>query len=153
MNRYVKDILQNTSSSLETVTIEPNGRWKLSNGDSRSRHSNGVSSVQAADDDDDDDLEISEVNVIGGRRLETPKTAATSMGTPASAAGSSSSTVGHRGMGSTSNKRPAPAVIDLTLSSDDDDDEPIQRPAKRQNTSSNGFQLPSSTYSFSSPPF
>lgn len=124
------------------MTIEPNGRWRLSNSDANLRHSNGAS-VQAADDDEDDDLEISEINVVGGRRLETPKTNATSMTTPASGAGSSSSATGHRGMGSTSQKRPAPAVIDLTLSSDDDDDEPIQRPAKRQNTNSNGFHMPS----------
>jgi E3 SUMO-protein ligase PIAS1 len=144
VHRYVKDILQNTPSSLEQVTIEPNGRWRLSNNDGNSRQSNGAS-VHAADDDDDDDLEISEVNVIGGRRLETPKTAATSMSTPASGAGSATPSGGPRGMGSTSQKRPAPAVIDLTLSSDDDDDEPIQRPAKRQNTNSNGFHLPSTT--------
>lgn len=146
--RYVKDILQNTSSSLEQVTIEPTGKWRQSNGDAKSHKSNGTSVHAAYDDDDDDnddDLEISEVNVVGGRRLETPKTAATSIGTPASGGSSSFSAAGPRGVGSTSQKRPAPAVIDLTLSSDDDDDEPIQRPAKRQNVNTNGFQLPNST--------
>ena len=139
----MKDILRNTSSSSDTVTIEPNGNWRLGNSDGNSRHSNGAS-VHTADDDDD--IEISEVNIIGRPRLETPRTTATmSAGTPASGGGPPSGS-GSRALGSTSHKRPAPAVIDLTLSSDDDDDEPIQRPAKRQNTNSNGFQLPDMSY-------
>ncbi|KAK7403192.1 E3 SUMO-protein ligase pli1 [Neonectria punicea] len=130
---YVKEILSKTPKSLETVTIEPNGKWHIkTNDDEREKHfgSQGQHSQFHNDDEDDDDLEISEVNIIG-RRLETPKNTASSTGTPVSA--------GPRGIASTSNKRPAPAVIDLTLSSDDEDDDIVQRPTKRQHTGTNGF--------------
>lgn len=102
-------------------------------------------------DDDDDDLEISEISFVGGRRLETPKNIPSSTGTPASA-GRDSASLGPRGIASTSAKRPAAPVIDLTLSSDDEDDEPIQRPAKRQNTSTNGFNGTSNHLDFMSDP-
>lgn len=118
------------------MTIEPSGKWYIkTSDDERDKHASQSQQSQFDNDDydDDDDLEISEVNIIG-RRLETPKNAASSTSTPISA--------GPRGVASTSAKRPAAAVIDLTLSSDDDDDEPIQRPTKRQNTSTNGFHSP-----------
>lgn len=136
VDEYVKDILSNTPKSLETVTIEPSGKWYIkTSDDERDKHASQSQQSQFDNDDydDDDDLEISEVNIIG-RRLETPKNLASSTSTPISA--------GPRGVASTSAKRPAAAVIDLTLSSDDDDDEPIQRPTKRQNTSTNGFHSP-----------
>ncbi|KAH7140580.1 PINIT domain-containing protein [Dactylonectria macrodidyma] len=135
VDEYVKDILSNTPKSLETVTIEPSGKWHIKSSDDE-HDKNGPqnqSSQFENDDFDDDDLEISEVNIVG-RRLETPKNAASSTGTPAS--------VGPRGIASTSAKRPAAPVIDLTLSSDEDDDEPIERPTKRQNTGTNGFHSP-----------
>ncbi|KAF7544623.1 hypothetical protein G7Z17_g9804 [Cylindrodendrum hubeiense] len=135
VDEYVKDILSNTPKSLETVTIEPSGKWYIkTSDDERDKHGSQsqLSQFENDDYDDDDDLEISEVNIIG-RRLETPKNPTSSTSTPVSA--------GPR-LGSTSAKRPAAAVIDLTLSSDEDDDEPIQRPTKRQNTSVNGFHSP-----------
>lgn len=149
---YVRDILTNTSKSLETVTIEPNGRWSVKGAEEewRSAASNGAE-VAADYDDDDDDLEISEVNVLaGGRRVETPvrRPLQGSSSTPASGGRDNAAANGPRGLGSTSGKRPAPEVIDLTLSSDDDDDEPIQRPAKRQATSTNGYRGPSSSMGF-----
>jgi E3 SUMO-protein ligase PIAS1 len=81
--------------------------------------------------------------MIGGPRVEASKTPTTSLATPTSA--NRSETSAPRGLGSTSGKRPAAAVIDLTLSSDDEDDnQPIQRPAKRQNlgpsTTFNGYR-------------
>ncbi|KAL6921358.1 hypothetical protein ACHAP8_004046 [Fusarium lateritium] len=137
---YVKDILAKTSKSQETVTIEPNGDWHTKNSeDSSQGQTNGNASHQGTydDDDDDDDLVISEVNPIGHRRVETPKNGTPSVNTPGTA-GRDSSSAGPRGMASTSAKRPAAAIIDLTLSDDDDDDEPAP-PTKRQNTSTNGF--------------
>lgn len=135
----MRDILEKTSKSLESVTIEPNGRWSTK-GDEGDQL--GAANDASFDDDDDDDLEISEVNVVGGRRLETPLN---TPGTSTPASGARNSGAGPRGAGSTSNKRPAPAVIDLTLSSDEDDDEPIQRPAKRQSNAANGYRGPGST--------
>lgn len=132
--------MQNTPKSLETVSIEPNGRWSTKSNE----HENTSSKRDVGTfEDDDDEIEISEVSVVGGRSVGTPKNATNSQRTStlASAGVSRDSTsVAPRGIASTSAKRPAPQVIDLTLSSDEDDDEPIQRPAKRQNTGTNGFR-------------
>lgn len=134
--RYVRDILQKTSKSLEVVTIEPNGRWTTKSEQEKTQSANPASFG------DDDEIEISEVSVVGGRRLETPNNATPiqDISTPTSMNRGSSSAAPRGGRTSTSSKRPAPQVIDLTLSSDEDDDEPIQRPAKRQNTNTNGFR-------------
>ncbi|KAK5997422.1 E3 SUMO-protein ligase pli1 [Cladobotryum mycophilum] len=142
VDEYVRDILENTPKSLMSVTIEPNGRWsiKAPQDESSSRPN------RASLGDDDDDFEVSEVNVVGGRFLETPKNLTPSTSTPVS---------GGRGGSSgaprppSSAKRPAPAIIDLTLSSDDE--EPIQRPNKRQNTGSNGYRGGLESLGFLSP--
>jgi E3 SUMO-protein ligase PIAS1 len=144
-SRYVKDILEKTPKSQETVTIEPNGEWHLKSIDDSSQgHTNGNSSYANAFDDDDDDLVISEVNSIGHRRLETPKISTPTISTPVTAGRDVSSSAGPRGIASTSAKRPMAAVIDLTLSDDDDD---LPPPPKRQNTSMNGYSgnLPSNS--------
>ncbi|KAJ3522053.1 hypothetical protein NM208_g13022 [Fusarium decemcellulare] len=139
VDEYVRDILTRTSKSLETVTIEPNGDWHIKNADDGSHgQTNGNSTYHDDDDDDDDDdVLISEVNPIGHRRLETPKNATPSIGTPVTA-GRDGSSIGPRGIASTSAKRPVAAIIDLTLSDDDDDEPPSQPPPKRQNTA-NGY--------------
>ncbi|KAK2594435.1 hypothetical protein QQS21_007839 [Conoideocrella luteorostrata] len=129
VDEYVRDILEKTPKDLETVTIEPNGRWLAkATQDDNQQPSSGVTY-------EDDDLEISEISVLS-RRLETPRTYTPIAGTPVSA-GRDSSASAPRGSGTYSVKRPAAAVIDLTLSSDDD--EPTERPRKRQTTSANGF--------------
>ncbi|KAK2681665.1 PINIT domain superfamily [Fusarium oxysporum f. sp. vasinfectum] len=145
VDAYVKDILEKTPKSQETVTIEPNGEWHLKSIDDSSQgHTNGNSSYANAFDDDDDDLVISEVNSIGHRRLETPKISTPTISTPVTAGRDVSSSAGPRGIASTSAKRPMAAVIDLTLSDDDDD---LPPPPKRQNTSMNGYSgnLPSNS--------
>jgi E3 SUMO-protein ligase PIAS1 len=114
------------------VTIEPNGQWSIKSAE----QGNGRSANANSSAEDDDEIEIQEVTVVGGRRQDTPKnpTSGQTIGTPVSTNRSSAP----RGAGSISSKRPAPAVIDLTLSSDDEDDEP--RSAKRQNRNTNGFR-------------
>ncbi|ATY59570.1 Zinc finger domain-containing MIZ-type [Cordyceps militaris] len=124
VDEYVQDILDNTPKALEGVTIEPNGRWLLK---AEEPESNNFPSEEFFDDDDDDAIEISEINTIPARpadKLPTPNTPSRQNG---------------GGM-----KRPAPTVIDLTLSSDDEDDAPIERPFKRQSTVANGYHGPSS---------
>lgn len=119
----MKDILEKTPKSLEGVTIEPNGRWLIK---AEEPETDNFPS-DAFFDDDDDEVEISEINSIPTRpaeKLSTPNTPS-------------------RQNGNGGTKRPAPVVIDLTLSSDDEDDEPIQRPAKRQSTVANGYAGPS----------
>jgi len=138
VDEYVRDILENTPKGLEAVTIEPNGRWSTKSQDQERSQSRRTANF----DDDDDDLEVSEITVINGKRVDASKISTPSISTPTSVKRGPSSSA-PRGLGSTSSKRPAAAVIDLTLSSDEDDDEPIHRPAKRQNTGQhhlNGFR-------------
>ncbi|KUI64483.1 E3 SUMO-protein ligase pli1 [Cytospora mali] len=117
---YVKDILDNTTQSVEKVDIEPDGQWKA-HGEvedvvkPESHH-------EAFDLDDDD---LVEVDFVGNRGTNTPNTLAPTPNTPtpgvaASREGSS--------MPRSGNKRSHAEVIDLTLS---DEDEPPQPPAKR----------------------
>ncbi|KHN97668.1 Zinc finger, MIZ-type [Metarhizium album ARSEF 1941] len=131
VDEYVRDILANTPKDLENVTIEPNGHWLM-----KTFRDENLKPCTDPTFDDDDELEISEINIVG-RRLETPKTTTPIIGTPASGGRESSANAPH-GVAANSAKRPAAAVIDLTLSSDDE--EPLERPRKRQNTAANGFQ-------------
>lgn len=139
LHRYVKDILDSTPKSLEAVTIEPTGRWLLKDeeADSNNFPTDAFFNDSGAGGDDDDDLvEISEVSFLPShstsRQIGTPtRPTPVAASTPTSAGRSSAAP---RANGSNSAKRPAPPVIDLTLSSDEDD-EPIQRPAKRQRPS------------------
>lgn len=150
-SRYVMDILEKTSKNLETVTIEPDGHWLTKHTNDERNSQSQPNGATLNGDDDDDELEISEVSIVGGRRFETPKNPTPSTSTPVSTNRDSAS-LGPRGIGSTSAKRPAAQVIDLTLSSDDEDDEPIRRPAKRQNTATNGYNGASNHLDFMSEP-
>ncbi|KAI6779185.1 Transport protein particle (TRAPP) component [Emericellopsis cladophorae] len=136
---YVKDILARTSSSQETVTINPNGQWTAKSGDHDRGRSNGSHLG------DSDEVEISEVNSISRPRIETPQTATSLPSSSPSVTGPGPS-LGARGVATTSSKRPAPQVIDLTLSDDDEDDEPVQPPTKRQNTA--GFRRSTESMGF-----
>ncbi|UNI16288.1 E3 SUMO-protein ligase pli1 [Purpureocillium takamizusanense] len=142
---YAKDILESTPKSLESVTIEPTGQWSIKTAQ-ESDHADGINGASV---DDDDLVEISEVSIVG-RRFETPKNVTPRVSTPASS-GRGSSANGPRGIASTSAKRPAPTIIDLTGDSDDDDDEPIQRPHKRQATSANSSGRDSGSLAFPGP--
>lgn len=95
------------------------------------------------DEGDDGDAAISDISVVNGRRFETPRTRMSSVSTPIPGSNGSPSSA-PRGASSQSAKRPAPAIVDLTLSDEDDEgnDEPIQRPNKRQNTGANGLPGP-----------
>lgn len=127
----MRDILEKTPKDLESVTIEPNGRWLIkSPQDDHQDTANGTAL------EDDDLVELSEASVAGGRRMETPRTFTPSVRTPASS-GRDGSASAPRGAASFSAKRPAPAVVDLTA--DSDDEEPVERPRKRQNTEANGL--------------
>jgi E3 SUMO-protein ligase PIAS1 len=127
--RYVRDILQHTSSATEQVTIEPDGRW----------HTQGAQKEAKADTpdlsflhDEDGVPASADVSIVGAWSTATPNRSTNSIGTPLTAFSRESSSMPPRS--ATSSKRPAAEVIDLTLS--DDDDEPIRPPpAKRQNMS------------------
>lgn len=143
-SRYVRDILDRTSKSVEQVDIKPDGHWKA-HGPVEEEEVKPEPQFDAYNLDDDDDLAISsEVSFAGGRSTSAagghrstytpanlaPPTGAPTPGPAISREGSSMSRSG-------GNKR-GHDVIDLTLS--DDDDEP-QPPPKRQQ-----FNRPSAGY-------
>ncbi|CAI4211446.1 unnamed protein product [Parascedosporium putredinis] len=132
VDEYVLDILSRTPRDLEQVTLEPDGQWRIP-GTEGSTPRKGVS----ASFDIIEDLEISIPN--GARTMKnsaTPnRSIAPSIGTPSMV--DSRESTAPRPSGGTSTKRPAPAVIDLTLSSDDEDAAPP--PQKRQQLSFGGF--------------
>lgn len=145
MIRYVEDILHTTSSSVEQVTIEPNGTWHADKREDPARSS------QADSNFDEDIVEIEDPFTPNLKRettseprtllLATPTTNTTNT-TPFTQNGSNRATPN---LSRSSLKRPAPQVVDLTLSDDDEDDDssgdeeddegetdlPV-RPAKRQ---------------------
>ena len=151
----MKDILAHTSGSVDQISIEPTGQWvnpdqlnqRVSQPDSPQGSKSQDRSQSFVLDDDDEIVQISNVSFAstraGSQRLPsqgvgTPKTAppsvssASYLGTPNFGTPSLATpkTTASPRQGSVSGKRPAAAVIDLTLS---DDDEPAQPPTKRAN--------------------
>nr|POE65078.1 e3 sumo-protein ligase pli1 [Quercus suber] len=139
IDKYFQDILDRTSRSIDKVNIEPNGEWTVIKEEEEAMPNGSTGRPRAAYDDDYDD-EVIEVADVAGRRTSSTKPSlplsngvrAFAMNTPplssreASVAQSSTSHSLQR------NKRPAEAVIDLTLDDSDEDQPP--RPAKRQAT-------------------
>ncbi|KAF7944459.1 hypothetical protein EAE96_010851 [Botrytis aclada] len=150
VDEYVKNILQNTSRSVDQVTVEPEGQWKLYNRPDNISSRPGVASSDFSDDDDD----LIEVSP-GGRKASTPITKnGTSNGTlnqaqstrdslsaaPSNRSNPLSSSIG--------GKRPISEVIDLCSS--DDEESPARPPPKKQMTSS--FSGPSYLSGVAPPP-
>ncbi|KAL2262097.1 hypothetical protein VTK26DRAFT_2499 [Humicola hyalothermophila] len=131
IDEYAQEILLKTNSSIEQVTIEPNGNWTVPG----AKRDATPKQQQTASYLDDDDLVISsEVSKTGSRNANTPSltsAAVSHFASPTSVPSSRDTSTAPR----SSTKRPAPEVIDLTLS---DDDEP-PRPVKRANHSTNGY--------------
>lgn len=118
-NRYARQILAQTTDAVEQVTIEPNGEWAVPGAKKEATPNHEASYL------DDDDIVVTKT---AGRISTGPAQAAAStphLATPTSVASRDTSAAPR-----SSKKRPAPEVIDLTLS--DDDDEP-PRPVKRSN--------------------
>ncbi|KXJ97544.1 PINIT domain-domain-containing protein [Microdochium bolleyi] len=126
VDEYAREILEQTSESEEQVTIEPDGSWRPQGSDHGTR-SNGYADSSAKVEDDDDLLIMSAPSFNGFvDSFGTPiRQLTTDTSTPT---GGSREPVAPPRSGGT--KRTA-EVIDLTLSSDDE--EPVARPAKRQN--------------------
>lgn len=133
-SRYVRNILKNTSKSVDQVTIQPDGRWELHTRKEPMSQSNGVAS-----DDDDDLVEVTKTG--DSVSMGTPLTYRPMTGAVVQRSGSS------RDSSSASTKRPIAAVIDLT-SSGDEDEEPVARTPKRQQTGTNGYGAPSTIPTF-----
>lgn len=136
--RYVRDIIDSTPKSVDQVTIEPDGKWSINGSPAPQSNANRSFDSEA----DDDIFEIKDSRFLSLRNQSTPGTSASTPPTSLFSREPSTSMSASR----PSNKRPASAVIDLTLS--DDDDEPISRAPKRQ---SMGFTAPQVPY-YSTPP-
>lgn len=160
VDKYFEEILNNTSKSVEQVTVETNGHWSVEQDDEdkgKSNQAKGEARAAWDDDFDDDVVEVldSPKAHTNGVKHELPTVSP--MGPPglsafntpplssreASVARSNASAPRPAG----SNKRSASAVIDLTL--DDEEEEQPPRPAKRQTT---GNALGGPTRSFNTPP-
>lgn len=129
----MKDILKNTSRSVDQVTIQPDGRWELhAKQENKSRFNGNTSQIAGGSDDDDDLIEITKSG--DSVRMGTPRAYGTPLGGLAQKVRDQSFSAPPGSSGSNaSGKRPISAVIDLT-SSGDEDDEPLLPPTKRQNS-------------------
>jgi E3 SUMO-protein ligase PIAS1 len=128
----VKNILNNTSRSVDQVTVQPDGKWDVNaKKDIKSNHRpSGFS-----DESDDDLVEVTKSG--NSIRMSTPRNISTPLGSlPGRPRDMSSSSSVPQMNGSVSGKRTIGAVIDLT-SSGDEDEEPIAPTPKRANL--NGF--------------
>jgi E3 SUMO-protein ligase PIAS1 len=117
----VDEILHSTSSDIEQVTIEPHGAWHYAKTDDDSQNNN-IPTGGADDDDDDDFIEIG--------HLFTPKLKREDASDSFNLHTTPSTQDRIPSVPKSSQKRPAPQVIDLTISDDEDDEPP--RPPKRQ---------------------
>ncbi|KAI1117125.1 hypothetical protein F5Y14DRAFT_404939 [Nemania sp. NC0429] len=132
IDEYVRNILESTDS-VEQVKIEPDGQWTTETMEAPLKKSR-VSNVNPSVDLEDDVSVVTDNHShnnegFGGRShaYSTPSRSFMNDRTPSSGSREPSSAPR-----STGRKRPAPEVIDLTLSSDEDD-APIVRPFKKQN--------------------
>lgn len=159
VDKYFEEILNNTSKSVEQVTIEPDGQWSVEKEDEDKGKSNQAKGEARAayDDDFDDDL----VEVTGPPNGQTngiksdwnngytasPMHPSFPINTPPLSSREASVASAQRPP--TASKRAASAVVDLTLS---DEDEP-PRPAKRQQTGNhhNLNHHQTTTHSYSTP--
>lgn len=128
--RYVREILTSTDESVEQVTIDPFGKWSVPGAKSEEKTQQSYASYI-----DDDDLIISSFRGSSAFSNATPNR---TLGTSASVSTTPNTGTSHNGSAAprSTAKRPAPEVIDLTLSDDEDDPYP---PAKRVNIGQNGF--------------
>ncbi|KAF7189961.1 E3 SUMO-protein ligase pli1, partial [Pseudocercospora fuligena] len=162
IDKYFEEILQQTPTSVEKVDIEPDGQWhmlKEEDSQPKGHSSRGKPAPYDDDFDDDDIVEVSDptsksrpTNGVPVGNGSTPSLLSPLPGSgfaintpPLSSRGPSAAP--STASAQQSNKRPASAVIDLTLS--DDEDEP-PRPAKRQSTNTSTHHG-TSAHSYSTP--
>lgn len=118
--RYVNDILRSTPRNVEQVTIEPEGHWTKNLLPDTPGPSHGSASTA---DDEDDFVEIQNTR-LSSMKQESNSMTATPPNPFATATRTPPLSSREESVASTAqrpNKRPASAVIDLTLSDDDDD--------------------------------
>lgn len=144
VDQYVQDIISNTSSSVDQVTIEPDGNWRPgvhTNSEFRTpsaRPTDSTAMKRKASDvfDVDGGVEILETHSNGPKHDASRNTSTPQASYPTPNFTSREPSTAPSASSRSASKRPAEPVIDLTLSSDDDDDDvdPPRRPIKRQST-------------------
>jgi len=151
VDKYFEEILNNTSKSVEQVTVEPDGQWSVEKEDedkSKSNQAKGEARAAYDDDFDDDLVEVTEPpNGIksdwNNGYAGSPLHPSFPINTPPLSSREASVASAQRP--ATASKRAANAVIDLTLS---DEDEP-PRPAKRHQTGNHNHH--NTTHSYNTP--
>ncbi|KAJ9612292.1 E3 SUMO-protein ligase pli1 [Cladophialophora chaetospira] len=157
LDQYVNDILNLTPKSVEAVTVEPYGTWRIqTQAENNGGRTSNPTPSDDGDDDDDDVVEISNGPGLRAAKLETLLTPH-SVRTPPLSSREESTAPSVSRPSANPNKRPRD-VIDLTLSDDDEDGRPAPK-ASRMSASSDAIissarQRPPSSdrYNFQLPP-
>lgn len=138
MIRYVDDILKSTPISVDQVTIEPNGKWAQTTGNTLSppRTSNG----RISSDGEEDLVEIRDIPRLASVKSEVSREPGL-MRTPPISSREQSTSSAQPPAPTSGNKRTAGQIVDLTLSSDEDEEPP--RAAKLHKSSNNPSKLSS----------
>ncbi|KAL9122978.1 MAG: hypothetical protein Q9187_000462 [Circinaria calcarea] len=130
VDQYVNDILRSTPSSVDQVTIEPNGEWSQVSPNEGSSNPKARSGAHSESDEDDDLIEIHDMPRLAAIKDEAVFTPGSMTRTPPySSREQSTASAAPR---SVNGKRPIGQVIDLTFSSDEED-QPVRAP-KRQSS-------------------
>lgn len=127
---YVQEILAKVPESVDEITIEPDGQWRVGGEKEETKVASATKSFRRNLSSEADDFwEVSDTTNGNGLRFLTPQSTARTPQLDSKAPSRAVSSAPK-----TNNKRPADDVIDLTA--DSDEDEPPRRPIKRQSTSS-----------------
>ncbi|KLJ08905.1 hypothetical protein EMPG_15668 [Blastomyces silverae] len=140
IDQYVDNILRSTPSSLDQVTVDPDGEWHISRDDDNLTP--GGDPFPPTHGRDDDLIEIQDSRVVSLKQEPSP--AMTLHSTPPAQTGELSSTPS-ASRPTPNNKRPASQVIDLTISDDEDEEPP--RPTKRPHLQATPSQYSRNRYS------
>lgn len=129
VDQYVQDILSRVSPSVNQVTLEPDGAWKLDTQSADFRVPTNTAKRKAPIEFDDF-IEINDNSFKAGSA--TPHSHARTPATDSREVSRAASSVPRP----SSSKKSTEAIIDLTGDDEDEDDEPPRRPVKRQSTGS-----------------
>lgn len=139
--RYVDNILKSTPSSLDQVTVDPDGKWHITRDDDNTMP--GGNPSPSTDDGDDDLIEIQDSHVVTLK--QEPSTTPMALQSTPSAQSRELPSIQSASRPTPSNKRPVSQVIDLTISDDEDEEPP--RPAKRPHIQPSPSQYSKNRYS------
>ena len=158
LDQYVNDILNLTPKDVESVSVEPDGKWHIP---TPAENPGGRTSNPTPSDDDDDDEDL--VEISNGPSFLTPKLETLiphSVRTPPLSSREDSMAPSASRASTSTNKRPRGDVIDLTLSDDEDGGGPATKIPRTDSASSDRVvsssrarpPAPSDRYYFQLPP-